>query len=277
MVASDSSPLVGQGRMVTIATKLQMSKPAKVVVAGCLVFLVYLLYSYRKLEEEAVKGGGVGSGPGEGVGGGGAGSGVVEEPQVEVKRNQVVVDVFYEVLCPDSRYFVQHELMPAYSKLGDTLDVRLWPYGKATSQAGGHPASQPGDWVFQCQHGEEECRGNIWHACTARHINEQASRLKMVECMIDDNYDAQRVAESCAKEVGVNLEKVTACALGEEGRELHYLAGRESQELQPKVSFIPTIKLGGSQGSQKAILKNFLKEACKVYLEKFQETAEGCP
>ena len=51
--------------------------------------------SYRKLEEEVVKGGGVGSGPGEGVGGGSAGSGVVEEPQVEVKRKQVEFAVHF--------------------------------------------------------------------------------------------------------------------------------------------------------------------------------------
>ena len=30
--------------------------------------------------------------------------------------SQVRVDVYYEVLCPDSRYFVQHELWPAFQK-----------------------------------------------------------------------------------------------------------------------------------------------------------------
>ena len=29
---------------------------------------------------------------------------------------QIRVDVYYEVLCPDSRYFVQHELWPSYQK-----------------------------------------------------------------------------------------------------------------------------------------------------------------
>jgi interferon gamma-inducible protein 30 len=182
------------------------------------------------------------------------------------------VDVYYEVLCPDSRYFVQHELLPAHAKLGDALDVRLWPYGKATTTSDGK-----GSWRFQCQHGPEECEGNIWHACAAVHVASQAIRLQMVECMIDDNDDAAAAASRCAGRLGVELEGMAACAGGEEGRRLHWQAGLDTDRLQPKVSFIPTIKLEGSQGSQKAILKNFLKEVCKVYEEKYHELPEGCP
>jgi len=183
----------------------------------------------------------------------------------------VRVDVYYEVLCPDSRYFVQHELWPAYQKLGDALDVRLWPYGKATTRK-----LSGGGFEFQCQHGEEECEGNIWHACTSRYVKKQWNKLSMVECMIDDNYNAAGVAATCAKANDVSLGKISACATGEEGRELHALAGEDTNLLQPEVSFIPTIKLDGSQGSQKAILKNFLKEVCKVYFDKYEETLKGC-
>ena len=99
----------------------------------------------------------------------------------------------------------------------------------------------------------------------------------MIECMIDDNYNAASVAATCAKANDVSFEKISTCATGEEGRELHASAGEDTNLLQPKVSFIPTIKLDGSQGSQKAILKNFLKEVCKVYFDKYEETLRGCP
>ncbi len=39
--------------------------------------------------------------------------------------------VFYEVLCPDSRHFVLHQLMPAWEKLSDIMEVELKPFGKA--------------------------------------------------------------------------------------------------------------------------------------------------
>ena len=38
--------------------------------------------------------------------------------QVSTTVLQVVADVYYEALCPDSRYFVMHELLPTYSKYG---------------------------------------------------------------------------------------------------------------------------------------------------------------
>ena len=37
----------------------------------------------------------------------------------------------------------------------------MFPYGNAAS------TDEDGDgvWEFDCQHGNEECRGNIWEAC----------------------------------------------------------------------------------------------------------------
>ena len=47
---------------------------------------------------------------------------------------KLVVDVYYECLCPDSKYFVTHHLLPTMEKVGSLMDIKLWPYGKATSQ-----------------------------------------------------------------------------------------------------------------------------------------------
>ena len=41
----------------------KVSKPARLVAAGCLVFLVYLLYNYHNLPEEGGEGGGQGVKP----------------------------------------------------------------------------------------------------------------------------------------------------------------------------------------------------------------------
>jgi len=246
--------------MVSLATRVQVSKPAKLLVAGLLLFLIYVIYSYRGIDKEISHG---------------SGKQPVEEVEKPPEKTQiqklVLVDVYYETLCPDSRYFVSHELMPAYNKLGDVLDVRLWPYGKANTIN-----TSDGGFQINCQHGDEECEGNIWHGCTSRYVSDQATRLNMVKCMIEDNYEAPKVAKKCAQELGVDLAEISVCATGEEGLEIHRMAGLATDQLQPKVSFIPTIKLEGTQGSQKAILKNFLKEVCNVYTSKYQEVLEGC-
>ena len=46
---------------------------------------------------------------------------------------KLVVDVYYECLCPDSKYFITHHLIPTMEKLGSLMDIKLWPYGKASS------------------------------------------------------------------------------------------------------------------------------------------------
>ena len=62
----------------------------------------------------------------------------VQQPETEEKQTpapdpRLRVDVYYECLCPDSRYFVLHHLMPTFKKLGSLMELHLWPYGKATS------------------------------------------------------------------------------------------------------------------------------------------------
>jgi len=41
--------------------------------------------------------------------------------------------VYYETLCPDSKRFIKNQLYPVKkSSLGQSFDVQLVPYGKAT-------------------------------------------------------------------------------------------------------------------------------------------------
>ena len=48
----------------------------------------------------------------------------------------------------------------------------------------------------------------------------------------------------------------------------------KTDSLSPPVSFIPTIEIDGQQHSQKAILKNFMKEVCRLYAEKHLEPGQ---
>lgn len=43
----------------------------------------------------------------------------------------MLVDVYYESMCPDSKYFIKHQLVPAFEKIPEVFDFRLIPYGKA--------------------------------------------------------------------------------------------------------------------------------------------------
>lgn len=50
----------------------------------------------------------------------------------EDKFDPILVEVYYESMCPDSKYFINHKLVPVMTKLSQYLMLRLIPYGKAT-------------------------------------------------------------------------------------------------------------------------------------------------
>lgn len=43
----------------------------------------------------------------------------------------VIVTVFYEALCPDSRSFFTKQLLPTFEKIPHLMQINLVPYGKA--------------------------------------------------------------------------------------------------------------------------------------------------
>jgi len=252
-------------KMVTLATRIQVSKPVKLLGVLSFLFLIWILYNYRIIEKENVLNeSDLGSENNE--------ENLVTTPKPDLKL--VKLDVYYECLCPDSRYFVLHELLPTFEKVGSMMDIHLWPYGKASTKE-----TKKG-YEFSCQHGEQECIGNIYHACVDKKVEDPAKKLEIIKCMISDNYEPENSAKKCASEGGIDFEEIQTCASGSEGQELHYQAGLKTEALNPKVSFIPTIEIDESQNSQKAILKNLLKEVCAVYSSKYLTTSEklaNCP
>lgn len=172
---------------------------------------------------------------------------------------KVQVEVYYETLCPDSRYFVLHQFYPAWEKVSDIMDVHWKPYGKATHKYDGEKHS------FFCQHGPAECMGNMVHACAIKHIKDQHKLAEYVKCMIYDNYEPKSAGKKCAGKLDVNWSKIQECTDGKEGGELLAMHGDDTHSMRPKLSFVPTILLDGSHEQQKDILKNFRLELCRKY------------
>lgn len=49
----------------------------------------------------------------------------------QANKSRVMVSVYYEALCPDSRSFFVRHLLPVFEKMSSGLEVELIPYGKA--------------------------------------------------------------------------------------------------------------------------------------------------
>ncbi|KAG8034670.1 hypothetical protein G9C98_007746, partial [Cotesia typhae] len=108
-----------------------------------------------------------------------------DEENVDVVKakdvQKVVVAVYYEALCPDSRGFVIRQVEPTYQKLPDNVIIQMIPYGKATT------TELPNGYKFTCQHGPRECEANMIHACAIDIIKNPAVQLNFLTCMIEHN------------------------------------------------------------------------------------------
>lgn len=172
------------------------------------------------------------------------------------KTERILVTVYYEALCPDSRNFVIKQLLPTFNSIERYIRVQLVPYGKA-----GTIFDKNDDYIFTCQHGETECKANIVHACTIDKIQDSRKQLDLVACMIRNNMEPMDILQSCAGEMS-EYNDIVNCSESIEGRRLLMKYGEMTNNLSPKVSFIPTIALDNDLSSQVLILKNLLRQVC---------------
>lgn len=177
-------------------------------------------------------------------------------------KQPVVVTIYYEALCSDSRNFILKQLVPTYEKLSDVIEIDLVPYGKATTM------ERDGTYVFECQHSYIECDANKIHACVLDQPFPKDIHLKYVACMIKDNMVPHEAGSKCADEVGVDYRPIRECANGLEGSELLKTYGVRTHAVSPKITFIPTIQLNySSRVPLVNILKDLFKEVCNLFDE----------
>lgn len=50
-----------------------------------------------------------------------------------------------------------------------------------------------GSITFACQHGPVECHANKIHSCATRHIKDKNILIKYISCMINNNYEPERI------------------------------------------------------------------------------------
>ncbi|KAK3875672.1 hypothetical protein Pcinc_019479 [Petrolisthes cinctipes] len=185
------------------------------------------------------------------------------------------VEVYYEALCPDSRYFVIKHLLPTYNKLKDIITVALVPYGTSLDTSTRKtpesilPATEThekeGRYSFKCQHGPVECRANTVHACVTNLIKDETKQLEIVSCMIEKNDNPMKVGQKCVEKFGEQWEGVEGCVNGEKGESILKHMGDMTHSLNPPVTFIPTILIDGSQAGQAKILQDLHKFLCRKY------------
>ncbi len=72
----------------------------------------------------------------------------------------------------------------------------------------------------------------------------------------------------------MNWDEIEKCTNGPEGGDLLASHGEDTHSLRPRVSFIPTVQVDGSQDGQNLMLKNLVKVVCNAY--KGEDKPQAC-
>jgi len=155
------------------------------------------------------------------------------------KADHVKVTLYYEALCGGCHQWISDEMYPTYQKLGKYMDIDFVPYGNADQQ-------QSGDsWTFECQHGPDECHGNLQQSCMFNYVKDQDTYVDIIYCIensgdiTDDNKVKQCIADS-----GVSdsmIQDIQTCWEGEEGIQLHHENGDKTDALIPPHKYVPWV------------------------------------
>lgn len=173
----------------------------------------------------------------------------------------VHLGVFYESLCPDSKNFIVNQLQNAYSKLSDIIFLELVPYGNAKEQQDGKL------WKFTCQHGPDECYGNLMHTCALLRGNNMSVVLRFIVCTMTSEQKPQQSGPPCAKKLGIDFAVVSDCMNSTLGNTYEHDMAVLTELLHPKLTYVPWVTLSSvhTEDIQKQAENNLLRLICDTY------------
>lgn len=171
----------------------------------------------------------------------------------------VKVELYYESLCPGCRLFLTQMLFPTWLMLNEIMTVTLVPYGNAEEKLIGQK------YVFECQHGKQECLGNMIETCL---LNMTKMAFPIIFCM-EYSSDVINSAQGCAKIHSPDLkwDSVMSCVTGDLGNELMHQNALKTKALNPPHEYVPWVTINGvhSEDMQDKALTSLFTLVCNMY------------
>lgn len=173
--------------------------------------------------------------------------------------DQVEVGLYYESLCPGCRMFFTEMLYPTSLMLNDIMSVTLVPYGNAREKPDGQK------YIYECQHGEQECLGNLIETCL---LNMTDNAYQIIYCM-ESSSDVIKAAKSCVELYSPQLswDSIMSCVKGDVGNQLMHQNALKTQALNPPHQYVPWVTINGehTEDLQDKALNSLFTLVCSMY------------
>ncbi|KAK1786217.1 hypothetical protein P4O66_017936 [Electrophorus voltai] len=172
----------------------------------------------------------------------------------------VNVSLYYESLCPGCRLFLTTQLMPTFIMLEDIMNVELVPYGNAQEQL------TEKKYVFICQHGEDECLGNMIETCMLNKMG--AAAYRVIDCM-ESAAHVLNAAKPCAELFSPNTswDTVMDCVKGDLGNQLMHENALKTEALKPPHQYVPWVTINGEHTEELQVkaMNSLFNLVCSLY------------
>lgn len=169
----------------------------------------------------------------------------------------VNVSLYYESLCPGCRQFLVLQLVPTLILLQDIMNVELVPFGNA---------KETPEHKFVCQHGDDECLGNMIEACTLDKFGIGA--ILPIFCM-ESSTDVLKAAQPCLEvyQPGEAWDSVMKCVKGDQGYKLMHENAVKTGALKPPHEYVPWITINGehTDALQDKAMNSLFSLVCSLY------------
>lgn len=188
---------------------------------------------------------------------------------VKPNAEKVNITLYHESLCPDCINFITGSLWTAFEKVSDIFTITLVPFGNAMERK--DPVKKD-YYKFECQHGEQECIGNIIDSCVIYQLQNERASFNFTHCVSSDlkehrGNDIEKAAKRCAKEQNIDFDKVQTCANGLLGNQLEHQMALRTGELNPPHKYVPWVTVNGvhTEELEQKVEEDLVRVVCDMY------------
>ncbi|XP_003388404.1 PREDICTED: gamma-interferon-inducible lysosomal thiol reductase-like [Amphimedon queenslandica] len=168
----------------------------------------------------------------------------------------VAVNYYAESLCPDCLAFSKGPMNVAIDKVGSIFTLTYVPSGNAKLQS---------DGTLKCQHGPMECLINKVDACLLHYYPDRKDFWPFIHCMDEEGQEQDlEVGSNCAKQQGLDWDKIKTCTDGSLGTQLQMMAYNTTANLEPPHRYTPWVTVNGKHDAQAEGFA-LISVICKAY------------
>jgi interferon gamma-inducible protein 30 len=178
-------------------------------------------------------------------------------------KSPIKIEILIESLCKDCMSFFENSFKLFFQNTENNklADVTFFPFGNADEKKEGDK------WHFICQHGREECFGNVIQVCGLSKLKDQEEKYKFLICMYKESSLSSNHEENIKKCLTQDkYQSILLCAKGDEGNRLQHEVASKSKEHK----HVPYVFINGihSKENERRVIDNLLKFVCDQHSDK---------